>query len=49
MPPRDQELPEGTDHIINGAMEIHAGPSADPDEIAPETPAAGVSDEEEDR
>jgi hypothetical protein len=22
MPPRDDELPEGTDHIINGAMEI---------------------------
>lgn len=25
MPPRDDELPEGTDHIINGAMETHGG------------------------
>lgn len=27
MPPRDDELPEGTDHIINGAMETHSGGS----------------------
>ena len=25
MPPRDSELPEGTDHIINGAMETGTG------------------------
>ncbi|MGA9582846.1 MAG: hypothetical protein WBR13_12850 [Allosphingosinicella sp.] len=25
MPPRDDELPEGTDHIINGAMETKSG------------------------
>ena len=25
MPPRESELPEGTDHIINGAMETGAG------------------------
>ena len=25
MPPRDDELPEGTDHIINGAMETGGG------------------------
>lgn len=25
MPPRKTELPEGTDHIINGAMEMNAG------------------------
>ena len=25
MPPRRDELPEGTDHIINGAMETHGG------------------------
>lgn len=25
MPPRDDELPEGTDHIINGAMETKTG------------------------
>src|ERR1051326_313725 len=25
MPPRDEELPEGTDHIINGAMETGTG------------------------
>jgi ElaB/YqjD/DUF883 family membrane-anchored ribosome-binding protein len=25
MPPRDNELPEGTDHIINGAMETNGG------------------------
>lgn len=25
MPPRDSELPEGTDHIINGAMETGSG------------------------
>lgn len=30
MPPRDDELPEGTDHIINGAMETHgSGGAAD--------------------
>lgn len=28
MPPRDTELPEGTDHIINGAMETGAGTGA---------------------
>jgi len=28
MPPRDQELPEGTDQIINGAMETGAGTGA---------------------
>jgi hypothetical protein len=28
MPPRDDELPEGTDHIINGAMETGAGAGA---------------------
>jgi ElaB/YqjD/DUF883 family membrane-anchored ribosome-binding protein len=28
MPPRDQELPEGTDQIINGAMETGAGAGA---------------------
>jgi hypothetical protein len=28
MPPRDQELPEGTDAIINGAMETGAGSGA---------------------
>ena len=27
MPPRDDELPEGTDHIINGAMETSGGDS----------------------
>lgn len=27
MPPRDDELPEGTDHIINGAMETGGGDS----------------------
>jgi ElaB/YqjD/DUF883 family membrane-anchored ribosome-binding protein len=27
MPPRDEELPEGTDHIINGAMETGTGES----------------------
>jgi ElaB/YqjD/DUF883 family membrane-anchored ribosome-binding protein len=27
MPPRDDELPEGTDHIINGAMETGGGES----------------------
>lgn len=27
MPPRDDELPEGTDHIINGAMETGGGGS----------------------
>jgi ElaB/YqjD/DUF883 family membrane-anchored ribosome-binding protein len=25
MPPRKTELPEGTDHIVNGAMEMNAG------------------------
>lgn len=29
MPPRDDELPEGTDHIINGAMETGDGDEAD--------------------
>jgi ElaB/YqjD/DUF883 family membrane-anchored ribosome-binding protein len=29
MPPRDDELPEGTDHIINGAMETRSGGEAD--------------------
>ena len=29
MPPRDDELPEGTDHIINGAMETGDGDGAD--------------------
>jgi ElaB/YqjD/DUF883 family membrane-anchored ribosome-binding protein len=28
MPPRNPELPEGTDHIINGAMETNAGTNA---------------------
>ena len=28
MPPRDQQLPEGTDHIINGAMETGTGAGA---------------------
>ena len=28
MPPRNPELPEGTDHIINGAMETGAGTGA---------------------
>jgi hypothetical protein len=28
MPPRDDELPEGTDHIINGAMETNGGGAA---------------------
>lgn len=28
MPPRDDELPEGTDHIINGAMETGGGGTA---------------------
>lgn len=28
MPPRDDELPEGTDHIINGAMETKGGAGA---------------------
>jgi hypothetical protein len=28
MPPRDDELPEGTDHIINGAMETGGGDTA---------------------
>lgn len=28
MPPRDDELPEGTDHIINGAMETKSGASS---------------------
>lgn len=28
MPPRNPELPEGTDHIINGAMETGAGTAA---------------------
>jgi hypothetical protein len=28
MPPRDSQLPEGTDHIINGAMETGAGTGA---------------------
>ena len=28
MPPRNRELPEGTDHIINGAMETGAGTHA---------------------
>jgi ElaB/YqjD/DUF883 family membrane-anchored ribosome-binding protein len=28
MPPRDDELPEGTDHIINGAMETGGGDGA---------------------
>lgn len=28
MPPRDDELPEGTDHIINGAMETGTGDAA---------------------
>ncbi len=28
MPPRESELPEGTDHIINGAMETGAGTGA---------------------
>lgn len=28
MPPRDDELPEGTDHIINGAMETHGDDAA---------------------
>jgi ElaB/YqjD/DUF883 family membrane-anchored ribosome-binding protein len=29
MPPRDDELPEGTDHIINGAMETSGSDEAD--------------------
>jgi ElaB/YqjD/DUF883 family membrane-anchored ribosome-binding protein len=29
MPPRDDELPEGTDHIINGAMETGGGGNDD--------------------
>jgi ElaB/YqjD/DUF883 family membrane-anchored ribosome-binding protein len=29
MPPRDDELPEGTDHIINGAMETTGGDADD--------------------
>ena len=28
MPPRENELPEGTDHIINGAMETNGGGGA---------------------
>ena len=28
MPPRENELPEGTDHIINGAMETNGGSGA---------------------
>ncbi len=28
MPPRDDELPEGTDHIINGALETNGGGGA---------------------
>lgn len=28
MPPRDDDLPEGTDHIINGAMETGGGSSS---------------------
>jgi ElaB/YqjD/DUF883 family membrane-anchored ribosome-binding protein len=31
MPPRDDELPEGTDHIINGAMETGSGAAGDDD------------------
>lgn len=31
MPPRDDELPEGTDHIINGAMETGGGAAGDDD------------------
>jgi hypothetical protein len=30
MPPRNRELPEGTDHIINGAMERGTNPSTGP-------------------
>lgn len=30
MPPRNPELPEGTDHIINGAMETNAGTGTGP-------------------
>ncbi|HEY0113739.1 MAG TPA: hypothetical protein VGB59_11415 [Allosphingosinicella sp.] len=29
MPPRNDELPEGTDHIINGAMETNGGAGGD--------------------
>jgi len=35
MPPRDTELPEGTDHIINGAMETGAGTGASTGSSAP--------------
>lgn len=39
MPPRDTELPEGTDHIINGAMETGAGTGAS----TGSTPAGGTT------
>lgn len=38
MPPRNPELPEGTDHIINGAMETGAGTDAS---IGSSGPTAG--------
>jgi uncharacterized protein YjbJ (UPF0337 family) len=39
MPPRDDELPEGTDHIINGAMETGGGGGGG----GPETGGGGAS------
>jgi ElaB/YqjD/DUF883 family membrane-anchored ribosome-binding protein len=40
MPPRDPELPEGTDHIITGAMETGTGPDAVTN--TPASPETGI-------
>ena len=41
MPPRDPELPEGTDHVINGASETggEGGGAASPEPKAGPAPA----------
>ena len=41
MPSRKSELPEGTDHIINGAMETHGGSTAEYGGGGTETDGAG--------
>jgi ElaB/YqjD/DUF883 family membrane-anchored ribosome-binding protein len=43
MPPRDNELPEGTDHIINGAMETNGGGGAAGQESGVTPPSGGAT------
>lgn len=41
MPPRNPELPEGTDHIVNGALETGDGANASASHPPAKAPAAG--------